>query len=111
MAQAQLELEGYKLEPVPLQLWLMKKEPLVMIWKTCRKCLRELELWSDDVEDSDPFWCSYCTDSEHERNLMGRMLQPDVLYTMAKKLPHLTIRWTQPLCVSSRIHQNTNVTY
>ena len=92
MAQAQLELEGYKLEPVPLQLWLMKKEPLVMIWKTCRKCFRELELWSDDVEDSDPFWCSYCTDSEHERNLMGRMLQPDVLYKMPKNLPHLTIR-------------------
>ena len=92
MAQAQLELEGYKLEPVPLQLWLMKKEPLVMIWKTCRKCLRELQLWSDDVEDSDPFWCSYCTDSEHERNLMGRMLQPDVLYKMAKNLPYLTIR-------------------
>ena len=65
MTQAQLELEGYKLEPVPLQLWQIKKEPLVMIWKTCRKCFRELELWSDDIEDSDPFWCNFCTEAEH----------------------------------------------
>lgn len=105
MTQAQLELEGYKLEPVPLQLWQIKKEPLVMIWKTCRKCLRELELWSDDIEDSDPFWCKFCTEAEHgERTRIGRILYPDVSYTMANNLPHLTIRWTQPLCFSSHIY-------
>ena len=105
MTQAQLELEEYKLEPVPLQLWQIKKEPLVMIWKTCRKCLRELELWSDDIEDSDPFWCNFCTEAEHAgRTSIGRILYPNVSYTMANNLPHLTIRWTQPLCVSSHMN-------
>ena len=76
-----------------------------MIWKTCRKCFRELELWSDDIEDSDPFWCNFCTEAEHAgRTSIGRILYPDVSYTMANNLPHLTIRWTQPLCVSSHIN-------
>ena len=35
---------------------------------------------------------------------IGRILYPDVSYTMANNLPHLTIRWTQPLCVSSHIN-------
>ena len=109
MTQAHLKDIGFKLSPLPLKEWRIKREPIILVHKCCKKCSRHVEIWSDDAEDFDPFWCSECIDSVHEASnevACPLQLQQNVLvYSIANNSPHLSIRWSQSLCVSSDINE------
>ena len=101
MAQAQL---NFQLMQSDLQI---KKEPFHLVSKTCNCCTRRVEIWSDRADDTDAFWCGQCSVVSNDAL---KMVATDstTTYVMAKNSPHLSVRWTQPLCVSSSIQQSTN---
>ena len=109
MTQAHLKNKGFKLSPIPLSEWQIKREPLLLVLKCCKKCSRHVEIWSDDAEDSDLFWCSKCIDAVQEATSEVacplQLQQKAVIFSIANNSPHLSIRWSQSLCVSSDIHE------
>ena len=109
MTQAHLENKGFQLSPMPMKEWQIKREPLILVLKCCKKCSRYVEIWSDDAEDSDLFWCNKCIDSAEEATSEEvcplQLQQYALIYSMANNSPHLSIRWSQSLCVSSDINK------
>ena len=88
--------------------WQIKKEPIHLVFKTCQCCIRRVEMWSDKLDDTDAFWCGQCTLVSNGASVKPfRMLSTETTttYVMANNSPHLSVRWTQPLCVSSFIQQ------
>ena len=112
---AQEMLSHVHLTPVPLSDFLIKKEPLYLVWKTCRYCAGIFELWSDNLEDIDAYWCNQCiTQTKYKQ--MKRVWTVTTTETSttnirANNTPHLSIRWSQPLCVSSCVQQQPTVLY
>jgi hypothetical protein len=65
-------------------------------------------MWSDKADDTDAFWCGQCSIESNGASVEPfRMVTTDTTttYVMANNSPHLSVRWTQPLCVSSFIQQ------
>ena len=96
--------------------WQIKKEPLHLVFKTCQCCTRRVEMWSDRADDTDAFWCGQCSVVSNDTSVEPfRMVTTDTTTTFvtANNSPHLSVRWTQPLCVSSCIQQSksTNSLY
>ena len=92
----------------------IKKEPLHLVFKTCHCCTRRFERWSDKADDIDDFWCGQCSVVSNNASVEPfRMVTTDstTTFVMANNSPHLSVRWTQPLCVSSCIQQSPNVLY
>ena len=111
MAQQTLNLINFQLTPSD---WQIKKEPLHLVFKTCQCCTRKVEIWSDKADDMDIFWCGQCSIINNDVNMeRNRMMTTDTTttYVTANNSPHLSVRWTQPLCVSSCIQQSANVLY
>ena len=109
MTQAHLKSKCFKLSPMPMREWQIKREPLLLVLKCCKECSRHVEIWSDDAEDSDIFWCSKCIDSvEEPRSEMAcplQLQQKAMIFSIANNSPHLSVRWSQSLCVSSNINE------
>ena len=109
MTQAHLKSKCFKLSPMPMREWQIKREPLLLVLKCCKKCSRHVEIWSDDAEDSDLFWCSKCIESVEEATSEEvyplQVQQNALIYSMANNSPHLSIRWSQSLCVSSEMNE------
>ena len=101
MAQAQLNFRLMQSD------WQIKKEPLHLVFKTCHCCTRRVEIWSDRADDTDAFWCGQCSVVSNE-SLKMVATDSTTTYVMANNSPRLSVRWTQPLCVSSSIQQSTN---
>ena len=105
MAQAQLNFRLRQSD------WQIKKEPLHLVLRTCHCCTRRVEIWSDRADDTDAFWCGQCSvvsNASSPEYLKIVATDSTATYVMAKNSPHLSVRWTQPLCVSSSIQQSTN---
>jgi hypothetical protein len=86
--------------------------PPHMVYKTCQRCTRGVRMWPSEDIGENVFWCGQCfiinnaTNSASEGSLQT---VASTLYTTANNSPHLSLRWTQPLCVSSSIQQSLNL--
>ena len=93
--------------------WQIKKDPLHLVFKACHCCTRRVEMWSDKADNNnDAFLCVQCSIVSNDASVEPfRMVTTDTttMYVMADNSPHLSVRWTQPLYVSSFIQQQTNV--
>ena len=76
-----------------------------------RETMVHLFMWSDRADDTDAFWCGQCSvvsNASSPEYLKIVATDSTATYVMAKNSPHLSVRWTQPLCVSSSIQQSPN---
>ena len=109
MTQAHLKSKCFKLSAMPMREWQIKREPLLLVLKCCKECSRHVEIWSDDAEDWDIFWRSKCIDSVEEATSKVacplQLQQKALIFSIANNSPHLSLRWSQSLCVSSDINE------
>ena len=89
MAQEMLDNLNFQLAPVPLADWQIKKEPLYIVFKTCKNCTQRVEIWSDKENDMDGFWCMQCSIVNKDAKMEPKwMVTADTTttYMMAKLL-------------------------